>query len=123
MTMAATKADIVARLARERFVEQMVEQVTREHSGADRSDLAQIVYEALLGKPEETIVRADREGWIKHLAVAIIKRQWWSKESPFARTYRLYRRRNIELADRHDRADDYDATQGTLREREHRGGG
>ena len=87
-----TKSEIVEQLARERFVEQMVGVITRQREGADRSDLAQMVYEALLAKPEETITKAQREGWIKHLAVAIIERQALL-DSPFNRLYKGYQRR------------------------------
>lgn len=100
-----TKGEIVEKLARERFVERMVETITRQHDGAERHDLTQIVYTALLMKPDETIQRAEREGWIRNLAVEIIKRQY-RLDSPFNRLYRKYQRRNLPIPDGLDIADE-----------------
>lgn len=96
-----TKREIIERIAQERRVEQMVERICGS-GRPELQDLAQIVYVALLGKPDETIVKSWEEGWINFLLIRIIKNQWQTGHSTFRDLFTKYSKRAEELAG-HDR--------------------
>lgn len=99
-----TKREIIERIATERRVEKMVGMICGS-GRPELQDLAQIVYLALLGKSEETVVKSWEEGWINFLLIRIIKNQWQTSHSTFRDMFTKYSRRAEELAG-HDRAED-----------------
>lgn len=102
-----TKYEIIGTLATERKVERICDNICK-CSRPEISDLAQIVYEALLRKDEQTIVAAWNEGWLDFYIVRIIRNQWETDHSTFRDLFTKYSRKasGIETA-RDEAADDW----------------
>lgn len=79
------KAEIIDKIANDRVVEQMIENILHRHVAQeqDLKDLAQIVYLALLSQSEEAIVRMYSNNSLNFFIVGIIKRQAMSINSPY----------------------------------------
>lgn len=84
-------------LARARTVEQLCETICKDAHKRDREDLAQIVYLSLLTAPPETIVQLYSSEQMTYYLTRVIKNQYNSKTSPYARKITGFRRRTSEL--------------------------
>ena len=84
------KTEIVERLARERRVETMVENIARQPLDADLRDLAQMVYLILLEYDEDKLVDLWEHDQISFFIARIIINQYRSKSSPFYKQIRKY---------------------------------
>lgn len=93
-----TKYEIIDRIARERRVEQMIENICK-HSAPEMKDLAQMVYLAILEKPEETIVGFWERQEINFYLIRIIKNQWQTEHSPFRDMFTRYARKAKDITD------------------------
>lgn len=85
-----TRTEIVERLARERRVETMVENIARQPLDADLSDLAQMVYLILLEYDEDKLADLWEHGQIQFFIARIIINQYRSTSSPFYKQIRKY---------------------------------
>lgn len=97
-----TKNEIIDLIARERRVEQMIQNICKTTS-PEMDDLAQMVYLALLTKAEETITGFYQRGELNFLLVRIIKNQWFSNDSPFAYTFKKYKAKAKDITEQIDR--------------------
>ena len=84
------RTEIVERLARERRVETMVENIARQPLDADLSDLAQMVYLILLEYDEDKLVDLWEHDQMQFFIARIIINQYRSKSSPFYKLIRKY---------------------------------
>lgn len=91
------KYEVVETLAREKRVEGLVQVICKVTSPI-LSDLAQVIYLALLEYDEDKIVELYTKGQINFFLVRIIKNQWLSKTSPFYHVYRKFSHRSNDLA-------------------------
>lgn len=85
-----TRTEIVERLARERRVETMVENIARQPLDADLSDLAQMVYLILLEYDEDKLADLWEHDQIQFFIARIIINQYRSTSSPFYKLIRKY---------------------------------
>lgn len=93
-----TRTEIVERLARERMVEAMVENIARQPLDADLRDLAQMVYLILLEYDEDKLVDLYEHGQIRFFVARVIINQYRSVNSPFYKLFRKYARKAEDLA-------------------------
>ena len=97
--------EIIARMARERYVEQVVERMTGRPLTFDTSDLCQIVYVALLQYDQSAIVNMAYQGQLGFFILRIAKTQLTSPRSRYYYdTQRL--RYHEDINDRQDYGDD-----------------
>lgn len=82
--------EIVERLARDRVVETMVENIAKQPLAAELEDLAQMVYLVLLEYDEAKVLDLWDHGQIKFFIARIIINQYRSANSPFYRLFRKY---------------------------------
>ena len=80
-----TKFQICDRIARERRVETMVENIARRHLDDDLRDLVQIVYLIILEYDEDKIVELWDLGQINYFIVRVIKNQYFYKRTEYDR--------------------------------------
>lgn len=85
-----TRTEIVERLARERRVETMVENIARQPLDADLSDLSQMVYLILLEYDEDKLADLWEHDQIQFFIARIIINQYRSTSSPFYKLIRKY---------------------------------
>ena len=85
-----TRTEIVERLARERRVETMVENIARQPLDANLSDLAQMVYLILLEYDEDKLADLWEHGQMQFFIARIIINQYRSTSSPFYKQIRKY---------------------------------
>lgn len=85
------KNEIVEQMAREGRVETLVA-VLCNREASELRDLAQMVYLALLSKPDKYIEGIWQRGEMNYYLVRIIKNQFFSNHSPFRDTYTRYSR-------------------------------
>lgn len=90
------KRGVVELLAKERRVENLVQVICKVTSPI-LSDLAQIIYLALLEYDERRIVDMYNSEQINFFIVRIIKNQWLSTTSPFYHLMRKFGRRSNEI--------------------------
>jgi hypothetical protein len=90
--------EMVARIARERRVETMVENIAKRPLSADLEDLSQMVYVILLEYDETKLQDLWEHGQINFFIARIILNQYRSVNSPFHKLFRKYGRlqENIE---------------------------
>lgn len=93
-----TRTEIVERLAREKMVEAMVENIARQPLDADLRDLAQMVYLILLEYDEDKLVDLYEHGQIRFFVARVIINQYRSVNSPFYKLFRKYARKAEDLA-------------------------
>ena len=84
-----TKREIVERLADERVIENLAGTVCRGEDINDLNDLIQDLYENLLGKDEEKIVRLYEDGEMEYFVYRMITNQVYSKTSPYYKKYKM----------------------------------
>ena len=92
-----TRTEIVERLARERRVETMVENIARQPLDANLSDLAQMVYLILLEYDEDKLADLWGHGQMQFFIARIIINQYRSTSSPFYKQIRKYASKAEEI--------------------------
>ena len=92
-----TRTEIVERLARERRVETMVENIARQPLDANLSDLAQMVYLILLEYDEDKLADLWEHGQMQFFIARIIINQYRSTSSPFYKQIRKYASKAEEI--------------------------
>lgn len=93
------KVAIIDRLARERRVEAMVENIAKQPLSADLKDLAQMVYLILLEYDEDKLIDLWEHNQINFFIVRIILNQYRSSNSPFHKLFRKYGRRTEDITE------------------------
>ena len=93
------KVAIIDRLARERRVETMVENIAKNPLSADLKDLAQMVYLILLEYDEDKLTDLWEHNQINFFIVRIILNQYRSSNSPFHKLFRKYGRRTEDITE------------------------
>ena len=102
-----TKHEAVGELAEERFVERTLSTVAGRSLDPSLKDLAQNIYAALLGQPEERIAGMAARGELRWFAARMVVNQYRSKTSPYYYTYRRWSERAVDIdgmniSDEHD---------------------
>ena len=92
-----TRTEIVERLARERRVETMVENIARQPLDANLSDLEQMVYLILLEYDEDKLADLWEHGQMNFFIARIILNQYRSTNSPYYKLFRKYARKAEEI--------------------------
>ena len=92
-----TRTEIVERLARERRVETMVENIARQPLDANLFDLAQMVYLILLEYDEDKLADLWEHGQMQFFIARIIINQYRSTSSPFYKQIRKYASKAEEI--------------------------
>lgn len=90
--MVVDKSEIVARIAQERRVETMVENIAKSPLTPDLKDLSQMVYLILLEYDEGKLRDLWDNGQINFFIARIILNQYRSANSPF---YKLFRKQSV----------------------------
>lgn len=91
-----TAHDIIAKLAQERVVEQIVQTVCKV-SRSELDDLAQIIYEAMLRYDEQKIIALWERNQLSYFIVRIVQNQFYSETSPFYTLFRKFSRRSAPV--------------------------
>ena len=89
--------EMVAKLAQERRVETMVENIAKQPLSADLKDLAQMVYVILLEYDETKLLDLWEHGQINFFIARIILNQYRSVNSPFHKLFRQYGKRQEDI--------------------------
>lgn len=92
-----TKYEIIDGLARERRVEQLVENIAHQALDQLLKDLCQMVYLVLLEYDEDKIIDLWENGEINFFIVRIIINQYRSTNSPFHKLFRKYQLRSFSI--------------------------
>lgn len=82
------KREIVAALAKERRVEEMLAKIAQQPVTGDLKDLAEEVYLLLLNYDEAKVVDLWENNQINFFIARVLLNQYRSKNSPFHYTYR-----------------------------------
>lgn len=78
---------VIERIAKERRVEKIVENVSRRHGRQELDDLAQSVYEILLTYGEERVAQLESRGETDFFISRIVMTQYRLPHSRWHRTY------------------------------------
>lgn len=89
--------EIVERLARERRVETMVENISHTHLHGALEDLSQMVYVALLTYDEAKIVDLWEKGQLGFFIARIILNQFRSSHSPWHDLFRRSPEKHVDI--------------------------
>ena len=90
---------IIERLALERRVETMVENIAKQPLTTDLKDLSQMVYVILLEYDEDKLLDLWEHGQINFFIARIILNQYRSANSPFFKLYRKYGRKAEDITE------------------------
>jgi len=101
-----TKYEIVAELANDKAVEQIVANITHMGWNADLDDLSQIVYLALLEYPEDKIQDLYENRQMVFFLVRIVLNQFRSGNSPFHYQIRKFQQKSLPISIVKDKADE-----------------
>ena len=82
---------MITKLANERRVETMIENIAKQPLDADLKDLSQMVYLILLEYDERKLLDLWDHGQINFFIARIILNQYRSSNSPFHKLFRKYR--------------------------------
>lgn len=88
---------MVTRLAQERRVETMVENIAKQPLSADLKDLAQMVYLILLEYDETKLQDLWDHGQINFFIARVILNQYRSVNSPFYKLFRKHGKRQEDI--------------------------
>lgn len=92
-------AKIVGKMAECRIVEDLILNVTHTSSlDADRGDLAQIIYLALMQTDDSKLEQLETSGEMNFYIVRMIRNQFFSKNSPFYYEIRRFGNRSNEIS-------------------------
>lgn len=94
------KITIIERLARNRSVERLIENISHQSLTADLKDLSQMVYLILLEYDENKIIELYESGEMNFFLVRIILNQYRSTTSTFYYQIRNYAKNAVELTGR-----------------------
>lgn len=101
--------DVVERLARERAVETMVQNISRSSLTPDLQDLCQMVYVILLTYDPDKILDLEEHGAMPFFLARVILNQYRSKNSPFYYQIKRFLAQSREITHRDEnRADSQD---------------
>lgn len=89
--------EMVTRLAQERRVETMVENIAKQPLSADLKDLAQMVYLILLEYDETKLQDLWDDGQINFFIARVILNQYRSVNSPFYKLFRKHGKRQEDI--------------------------
>jgi uncharacterized protein YwqG len=92
--------EIVEQLARQRRVENFVQYYARSEDPADREDLAQIVYLALLKMDEEKLRDLHASGDLDFYIRRVIRTQLYGRRTDYEREIKSFKRRTTEINER-----------------------
>ena len=95
--MVVDKSEIVARIAQERRVETMVENIAKTPLTPDLKDLSQMVYLILLEYDESKLRDLWDHGQMNFFIARIILNQYRSTNSPYYKLFRKYARKAEEI--------------------------
>ena len=95
--MVVDKSEIVARIAQERRVETMVENIAKSPLTPDLKDLSQMVYLILLEYDESKLRDLWDHGQMNFFIARIILNQYRSTNSPYYKLFRKYARKAEEI--------------------------
>ena len=95
--MVVDKSEIVARIAQERRVETMVENIAKSPLTPDLKDLSQMVYLILLEYDETKLRDLWEHGQMNFFIARIILNQYRSTNSPYYKLFRKYARKAEEI--------------------------
>lgn len=94
-----TRTEIVAQLAKDRLVEQVVRRITRLPEDCDDShDLCQYLYLVLLEYNEDKLRERMAKGDIDNLIARLVVNNFRSAKSRFHYLFRVFRERSVSLA-------------------------
>ena len=93
------KMEILDKLARERRVETMVENIAKQPLNADLKDLSQMVYVILLEYDENKLVDLWENGQMNFFIARIILNQYRSANSPYYKLIRKYARKAEDITE------------------------
>lgn len=91
------KVEIVGRIASEKMVEQMVQNIAHQSLSADLKDLVQMIYLILLEYDEEKIVDLWEHQQMQFFLARIIINQYRSSNSPFHTIFRKFQERSCDI--------------------------
>lgn len=91
-----TKYDIIAELAAQRRVEEIVRVVCKV-ARSDLDDLSQMIYEAMLLYNDEKILSLYTKGQINYFIVAVVRNQFYSDTSQYHYAFRKYQLRAVNV--------------------------
>lgn len=94
-----TKNEIIETLAKERFVEMMIENIAHQSLSADLKDLSQMVYLILLEYDESRLQDLWEHDQMNYFIARIIVNQYRSSNSPFHTIFRKFRQMIDESVD------------------------
>lgn len=95
--MVVDKSEIVAKIAQERRVETMVENIAKSPLTPDLKDLSQMVYLILLEYDESKLRDLWDHGQMNFFIARIILNQYRSTNSPYYKLFRKYARKAEEI--------------------------
>lgn len=98
-TNVKTKNEIIETLAKERFVERMIENIAHQSLSADLKDLSQMVYLILLEYDESRLQDLWEHDQMNYFIARIIVNQYRSSNSPFHTIFRKFRQMIDESVD------------------------
>ncbi len=91
------KSQIVARIAQERRVETMVENIAKSTLTPDLKDLCQMIYLILLEYDETKLRDLWEHGQMNFFIARIILNQYRSTNSPYYKLFRKYARKAEDI--------------------------
>ena len=96
-----TRNEILSELEKIGVMDNIIRNITKTDPKRDDTikDLKQMVYMALLEKPEELVVDLYGKGQLIYYISRIAMNQWNSKTSPFYYTYRKLMNNSIDIDD------------------------
>ena len=89
--------EMIEKMARERRVETMVENIAKTELTPDLKDLAQMVYLVLLEYDEKKLQDLWEHGQMNFFIARIILNQYRSANSPFHKLFRKYAQRTQDI--------------------------
>lgn len=89
--------EMIDRIARERRVETMIENIAKQPLAAELKDLAQMVYLVLLEYDETKLADLWENDQINFFIARIILNQYRSSNSQFHKLYRKYERKAEDI--------------------------
>ena len=93
-----TKAEIVSKMASEKMVEGMVQNIAHQSLTADLKDLCQMVYLILLEYDEKKLIDLWENEQMNYFIARIIVNQYRSSNSPFHTIFRKFQERAMDIS-------------------------
>jgi hypothetical protein len=93
-----TKADIVSKMASEKMVEGMVQNIAHQSLTADLKDLCQMIYLILLEYDEAKLIDLWKNEQMNYFIARIIVNQYRSSNSPFHTIFRKFQERTMDIS-------------------------